>query len=205
MVSHNGPFRNLDHVFHTLFDDFCDADEPDRYLGVSLRMEEEVALMRELGVALDAPMAALSAWPMCLTGESSRALIGSRRDSGKVILHGTPDTSRAGSAPMPKFLIQATYTPAGAKGLLKEGASGRRAAVDHVVAGLGGTVEAMYFSFGEDDLVCILDFPDPVSMAAASLSVKASGAIRTRATPLLTLDEIDEAARRQVDFRPPGA
>ncbi|MEV0243772.1 hypothetical protein AB0I06_28195 [Streptomyces sp. NPDC050674] len=23
-------FENLDHVFHTLFDDFCDADEPER-------------------------------------------------------------------------------------------------------------------------------------------------------------------------------
>ncbi|MFJ9865210.1 GYD domain-containing protein [Streptomyces sp. NPDC101165] len=88
---------------------------------------------------------------------------------------------------MPKFLIQATYTPEGTKGLRKEGASGRRAAVDHVVTGLGGTVEAMYFAFGEDDLVCIVDFPDLVSMAAVSLSVKAGGALHTRATPLLTI------------------
>ncbi|WP_251091598.1 GYD domain-containing protein [Streptomyces sp. Caat 7-52] len=63
---------------------------------------------------------------------------------------------------MPKFLIQAAYTPEGTKGLLEEGASGRRAAVDQVVTGLGGTVEAMYYAFGEDDLVCIVDFPDPV-------------------------------------------
>ncbi|MEU8792657.1 hypothetical protein [Streptomyces sp. NPDC048643] len=47
-------FENIDHVFHTLFDDFCDADEPERYLGVSLRTDEEVALMRALGVALNA-------------------------------------------------------------------------------------------------------------------------------------------------------
>ncbi|MEV2214923.1 GYD domain-containing protein [Streptomyces sp. NPDC050997] len=106
---------------------------------------------------------------------------------------------------MPKFLIQATYTTEGTRGLLEEGASGRRAAVDQVVTGLGGTVEAMYFAFGEDDIVLILDFPDPVSMAAVSLTVKASGALRTRATPLLTVNEIDEAARRQVDFRAPGA
>ena len=50
-------FENLDHVFHTLFDDFCDADEPERYLGVSLRTEEEVALMRELGIMLNAAAA----------------------------------------------------------------------------------------------------------------------------------------------------
>ncbi|WP_328883964.1 GYD domain-containing protein [Streptomyces sp. NBC_00299] len=105
---------------------------------------------------------------------------------------------------MPKYLIQATYTPEGTKGLLKEGASGRRAAVEQVVSGLGGTVEAMYFAFGEHDFVCIIDFPDPVSMAAASLAVKASGALHTQATPLLTLEEIDEAARRQVAFRAPG-
>ncbi|MFF3328657.1 GYD domain-containing protein [Streptomyces sp. NPDC002888] len=105
---------------------------------------------------------------------------------------------------MPKFLIQATYTPEGAKGLLKEGAGGRRAAVDQVVTDLGGKVEAMYFAFGEDDIVLIIDFPDQVSMAAVSLAVKASGALHTRATPLVTLDEIDEAARRQFTFRAPG-
>ncbi|WP_244190460.1 SCO4402 family protein [Streptomyces caeruleatus] len=50
-------FENVDHVFHTLFDDFCDADEPERWLGVSLRTEEEVALMRELGITLNAAAA----------------------------------------------------------------------------------------------------------------------------------------------------
>ncbi|MFF4897591.1 GYD domain-containing protein [Streptomyces sp. NPDC001068] len=105
---------------------------------------------------------------------------------------------------MPKFLIQATYTPEGTRGLLDEGASGRRAAVEHVVAGLGGTVEALYFAFGEDDFVAVIEFPDAVSMAAVSLAVKASGALRTRATPLLTVEEIDEATRRQITFRPPG-
>lgn len=105
---------------------------------------------------------------------------------------------------MPKFLIQASYTPEGTKGLLKEGASGRRAAVDQVVTDLGGKVEAMYFAFGEDDTVLIVDLPDPVSMAAVSLTVKASGALHTRATPLLTLDDIDAAARRKVSFRAPG-
>ncbi|MEU3845267.1 GYD domain-containing protein [Streptomyces sp. NPDC028635] len=106
---------------------------------------------------------------------------------------------------MPKFLIQASYTPEGTKGLLREGGSGRRAAVDRVVAELGGTVELLYFAFGEDDLVCVIDLPDPVSMAAISLAVKASGALTTRATPLLTVEEIDQASRRQVAFRAPGA
>ncbi|MEU3661377.1 GYD domain-containing protein [Streptomyces sp. NPDC032940] len=105
---------------------------------------------------------------------------------------------------MPKFLIQATYTSEGSKGLLAEGASGRRAAVEQAVTGLGGRVEAMYYAFGEDDTVLIVDFPDAVSMAAVSLAVKAGGGLRTRATPLLTVEEIDEAARREVAFRAPG-
>ncbi|XHM62478.1 GYD domain-containing protein [Streptomyces nigra] len=84
---------------------------------------------------------------------------------------------------MPKFLIQATYTPEGTKGLLKEGASSRRTAVEQAVASLGGTVETMYFAFGEHDIIVIVDFPDPVAMAAVSLRVKASGALRTQATP----------------------
>ncbi|MEU6481224.1 hypothetical protein ABZ858_31000 [Streptomyces sp. NPDC047017] len=50
-------FEDLDHIFHTLFDDFCDADSPEGFLGVSLRTGEEVALMRELGVALSAAAA----------------------------------------------------------------------------------------------------------------------------------------------------
>ncbi|MBY8884997.1 GYD domain-containing protein [Streptomyces sp. PTM05] len=106
---------------------------------------------------------------------------------------------------MAKYLIQAGYTAEGAKGLLKEGGTGRRRAVDEAVASVGGSVEAMYYAYGDDDLVIIVDFPDTISMAAVSLMVKASGALHTRATPLLTVEETDEAARRQVAFRPPEA
>lgn len=50
-------FEDLDHIFHTLFDDFCDADNPEGHLGISLRTREEVALMRQLGTALNAATA----------------------------------------------------------------------------------------------------------------------------------------------------
>lgn len=106
---------------------------------------------------------------------------------------------------MAKYLIQASYTAEGTKGLLKEGGTGRRRAVEEVVGGLGGTVEAMYFCFGADDTVLIVDFPDTASMAAVSMMVTASGALQTRATPLLTVEEIDEATRKQVAFRAPKA
>ena len=45
---------------------------------------------------------------------------------------------------MAKYLIKARYTLQGAKGLLKEGGSSRRAVVKQMVEGLGGKLEAFY-------------------------------------------------------------
>ncbi|GAA3421766.1 hypothetical protein GCM10018952_69550 [Streptosporangium vulgare] len=44
-------FENLDYVVHVLFDDFCDARQPQSWLGKSLRTDEEVSLMEDLGAA----------------------------------------------------------------------------------------------------------------------------------------------------------
>lgn len=106
---------------------------------------------------------------------------------------------------MPKFLIQLSYTPEGAKGVLKAGGSARRQAASDVLAQFNGKVEAFYFAFGADDAVLIVEVPDEETMAAISLTVSASGMIRTRATALLTPEQIDEAAKKHVEFRPPGA
>jgi uncharacterized protein with GYD domain len=105
---------------------------------------------------------------------------------------------------MPKYLILASYTAEGAEGLLKGGGSARRKATEELVKEVGGRVEAFYFAFGKDDAVVIIDVPDQITAAALSLHVTASGALRTRATVLITPEEIDEAARRRVDFRAPG-
>ncbi|MEQ4204331.1 GYD domain-containing protein [Actinopolymorpha sp. B9G3] len=106
---------------------------------------------------------------------------------------------------MAKFLVEANYTASGAKGLLKEGGTGRQAVVQDVCAQLGGKVEALYFAFGDHDLYSILEFPDNVSMAAVELAVKASGAVDTRTVVLLTPEELDEATRKPVEFRAPGS
>jgi uncharacterized protein with GYD domain len=108
---------------------------------------------------------------------------------------------------MPKYLTIGSYTPEGARGLLKEGGSGRLTAVREAVASAGGTVEAFYFGFGEDDYYLIVDMPDHESMAAAMLVVGASGTSRPRTVVLLTPEQVDAAVARQGDmtFRPPGA
>ncbi len=105
---------------------------------------------------------------------------------------------------MPKFLIQASYTAEGAKGVIAEGGSGRRDAVAKVAEGLGGKVESFYFAFGDDDVFTILDFPDNVSAAAVSMTVGASGLVSTKTIVLLSPEEVDEAARKSVSYRGPG-
>ncbi|AWI31036.1 GYD domain-containing protein [Streptomyces sp. ICN441] len=106
---------------------------------------------------------------------------------------------------MPKYLVQASYTAQGTEGLLAEGGTGRREAVEQVLRSCGGSLEWMYFAFGEDDLYCVVDMPDAVSMAATSMKVRATGAVRSRAVLLLSPEDIDAAARKPVEFRAPGA
>ena len=105
---------------------------------------------------------------------------------------------------MPKYLIRASYTTDGLKGLLKEGGSGRRKAVEQVIKGLGGKLEAFYFAFGEEDAIVIADLPDGASAAAVSLAVNASGAVKATTTVLMTPAEMDAAVKKHVKYRPPG-
>jgi uncharacterized protein with GYD domain len=105
---------------------------------------------------------------------------------------------------MAKYLIQFNYVGDGVKGLLKEGGSKRRDAVEQLIASIGGTLEAFYFSFGEFDGLCIVDAPDNIGTAAATLLVNAGGAAATVTTVLMTPEEIDEATKKTADYRPPG-
>jgi uncharacterized protein with GYD domain len=105
---------------------------------------------------------------------------------------------------MPKYMVAASYTAEGLKGLQKDKASGRRSAVNKVVEGLGGKVEAMYFALGDQDVMVIVDLPDAVSVTALALGVSASGLVRTKTTALLTVEETDKALGKKLDYSPPG-
>ena len=71
---------------------------------------------------------------------------------------------------MPKYMWQVTYTSEGAKGLLAEGGSGRRAAIEQMLVSVGGTLEAFYYTWGSDDLVVIGELPDNVSAAGRGIA-----------------------------------
>ena len=105
---------------------------------------------------------------------------------------------------MPKYLWQASYSTEGVKGVVKDGGTGRREAATHLVENLGGTVEAFYFAFGDADAIIIADLPDEEAAAAVALAVNGDDRISLRTTVLLAPEEIDAAAQRSVDYRPPG-
>jgi uncharacterized protein with GYD domain len=105
---------------------------------------------------------------------------------------------------MPKYLIQGSYTPEGHKGLAKDKASGRRAAAQAAVKSVKGKMESYYFTFGSDDFVMVVEVPDNIATAALSLAVGSTGTINTRATPLLTVEEVDQALALPTEYRAPG-
>ena len=105
---------------------------------------------------------------------------------------------------MAKYLLKASYTTDGVKGVMKDGGSGRRAAVEQTVRGLGGSLESFYFAFGDTDAYVVVDLPDNATATAISLVVNAAGGAQVTTVPLITLEEADEAAKKSVEYRPPG-
>ena len=105
---------------------------------------------------------------------------------------------------MPKFMVQASYVGEGLKGLMKEGGTKRRQTVAQVIEAMGGKLESFYYAFGDYDVIGVAEMPDNVSSVAFSLMINASGVISAKTTVLLTPEEIDQATKKTVDYRPPG-
>jgi len=105
---------------------------------------------------------------------------------------------------MPKFLIEASYTADGLRGLHKDRASGRLEALAKAVQSLNGKVDCMHFALGDDDVIAILDLPDAGAAAALSAAVSITGLVRMRTTSLLTVAEMDQALTRNAAYRGPG-
>ena len=108
---------------------------------------------------------------------------------------------------MAKYLIEASYSHEGLKGLVKDGGSGRKAAIETAVKALGGRLESIYYAFGTADVYAIVEAPDNVAVAAFALAVGATGALaHFKTIVLLTTDEVDQAAKKAAgaSYRPPG-
>jgi uncharacterized protein with GYD domain len=106
---------------------------------------------------------------------------------------------------MGRYLFQGSYSLDGIKGVLKEGGSGRRKAVEDAVKALGGKIVAYYFGFGETDVFVIVEGIDNETAAALSMGIGATGALHSiKTTVLLTPEEIDAAAKKTLSYRAPG-
>ncbi len=106
---------------------------------------------------------------------------------------------------MAKYMYRTKYTQSGLQGLLREGGTGRRAALTQTIEGMGGTLEGFYYALGDDDLILIADIPDEPTATSIALNIAAAGALEVSTTVLLTPETIDEAIGKSVTYRLPGA
>jgi uncharacterized protein with GYD domain len=106
---------------------------------------------------------------------------------------------------MARYLFQGTYSVDGIKGVLKEGGTGRRAAVETAIKSLGGKLEGFFYGFGDTDVYVIVDGLDNVTAAAFSMGVAQTGSLHSvKTTVLMTPEEIDQAGKKAMTYRPPG-
>jgi uncharacterized protein with GYD domain len=107
---------------------------------------------------------------------------------------------------MAKYLIKASYTADGLKGVMKAGGTSRVKAVQHAIEGVGGSLESFYFAFGGVDVFVTVDVPDNTAAVAMAAAVGSSGAIESYETVvLLSPSEVDKAMNLAVDYAPPGS
>ncbi len=107
---------------------------------------------------------------------------------------------------MAKYLITASYSAEGTKGLLKDGGSKRKDAVAKMIEDMGGTLESFYFAFGDHDAFVIADLPNEVAAAAIGLRINSSGLVNISTTALLTPEQVDAACDKgtTLAFQAPG-
>ena len=107
---------------------------------------------------------------------------------------------------MAKYLIKASYSKDGLKGLMKAGGTSRVKALETASAGVGGSIESFYFAFGGDDVYVIADLPDHAAAIAMAGAVGVTGALSSYETVvLLSPEDVDRAINLSVDYAPPGS
>jgi uncharacterized protein with GYD domain len=90
---------------------------------------------------------------------------------------------------MPSYLVQASYTIEALQALMKK-PQDRTEVVGAAVEKLGGKLVGLWLSFGDQDIVAIMDLPNNISAAAIALAIAAGGALKsTKTTPLLTVGQ----------------
>ena len=108
---------------------------------------------------------------------------------------------------MPHYLLQASYNPEAWSALARE-PEDRTEAIRPVVERLGGKLIAGYLSFGDYDIIAIVEMPTQISAAAYAIASAGGGAVRVhKTTPLLTPQEAKEAMQMagEAEYHAPHA
>src|SRR6476661_10619901 len=110
---------------------------------------------------------------------------------------------------MPMFITYASYSQAGAKGLIDKPAD-RSGAIKALIEKAGGKMIALYFTTGSNDVVLVSEVADGSDAVAVGMAVAASGALSkietVRAwTPGEFKGIAEKAARVGSSYTPPGS
>jgi uncharacterized protein with GYD domain len=108
---------------------------------------------------------------------------------------------------MASYLVQASYTSEAVAALVKK-PQDRAAVIRGAVQKLGGSVVGQWGSFGEHDIVLVVDLPDTTSAVALKFAVFAGGARKSGIfTPLFSTEEGKAAAKKAKGsgYKPPSS
>ncbi|ABK02331.1 uncharacterized protein with GYD domain [Arthrobacter sp. PvP102] len=105
---------------------------------------------------------------------------------------------------MTKYLFEANYVGEGIKGLMREGGTKRREALVQALDSVGGSLESFYYAFGDTDVLGVFEVPSSADAAALSLMINSTGSVNVRLKPLMTPEDIDDAAKKTPAYRAPG-
>lgn len=107
---------------------------------------------------------------------------------------------------MPYYMVQASYTSEAWAAQIAN-PQDRLATLGKMIEGSGGKLHAGYYSFGEYDIVLIIESPDNETVASTMIAAAAGGAVSNlKTTVLLTNDEGQDAIKGAggVGYSPPG-
>jgi uncharacterized protein with GYD domain len=106
---------------------------------------------------------------------------------------------------MALYLFQGAYTAEAMAKLIKK-PQDRFGVIAKALKKFGGKLHGGWFSFGEYDVVLVMELPDNVTAAAFAVAAEAGGALRAgRTTPLLSAREMGQMLRKakSSSYRPP--
>ena len=124
------------------------------------------------------------------TGSQPQIGHGNKPGPRRIPSHKGYDETRSKKVvPMFSYMVQVSYTPEALAALIAN-PQDRAEVVRKPIEKLGGKVGGAWLSFGDYDLVTIIEMPDSISAAAFALAIAAGGSLKAvKTTPLLGLAE----------------